>query len=190
MKLILILLIPISLLNQGCLNNKNNQEINREFIEKGQSIAKQTFDTLNKELSTAISEKGLKAAIDYCNLNASSITSIYEKEEITSISRTAIKFRNPANAPDSLEMLVLNEYGSSKERGDTLSHRLIVNDTEIHYFKPILLNNKCLLCHGDPNTEIQPEVLEQIKNKYPGDLATGFRKDDLRGMWHIVFNKK
>ena len=190
MKLILILLIPISLLNQGCLNNKNNQEINKEFIEKGQSIVKQTFDTLNKELSTAISEKGLKAAIDYCYLNASTITSIYENKAITSISRTAIKFRNPANAPDSLEMLVLNEYGSSKERGDTISHRLIVNETEIHYFKPILLDNKCLLCHGDPNTEIQSEVLEQIKNKYPGDLATGFRKDDLRGMWHIVFNKK
>jgi len=174
---ILILLISVSLLNQGCLNRKNNQEIKREFIEKGQSIAKQTFDTLNKELSAAISEKGLRAAIDYCSLNASSITSIYEKEEITSISRTAIKFRNPANAPD-------------KERGDTISHRLIVNETEIHYFKPILLDNKCLLCHGDPNTEIQPEVLEQIKNKYPDDLATGFRKDDLRGMWHIVFNKK
>lgn len=190
MKRIIILLVTVWLLNQGCLNSKNNQDINKEFIEKGQSIAKQTFDTLNKELSAAISEKGLKAAIDYCNLNASNITSIFEKEEIKSISRTAIKFRNPANAPDSLEMLVLNEYGSSKERGDSIGHKLIIKETEIHYFKPILLDNRCLLCHGDPKTEIQPEVLKQIKIKYPNDLATGFQKDDLRGMWHIVFNKK
>lgn len=190
MKRILILLISVWLLNQGCLNSKNNQDINREFIEKGQSIAKQTFDTLNKELSAAISEKGLKAAIDYCNLNASDITAIYEKGEVASISRAAIKFRNPANAPDSLEIIVLNEYVSSKERGDTVSHRLIINETEIHYFKPILLDNRCLLCHGDPKTEMPPEVLEQIRNKYPDDLATGFQKDDLRGMWHIVFNKK
>lgn len=190
MKRILIFLISVWLLNQGCVNSKNNQDVKKVYLEKGQSIAKQTFDTLNRELSAAISEKGLIAAIDYCNLNASDITSIYEKEEVSSISRTAIKFRNPANAPDSLELLVLNEYASSKERGDTISHKLIIDETEIHYFKPILLDNKCLLCHGVPKTEIQPEVLEQIKNNYPDDLATGFRKDDLRGMWHIVFNKK
>jgi hypothetical protein len=45
----------------------------------------------------------------------------------------------------------------------------------------------CLLCHGDPGTQIAPETMSTIDNLYPNDLATGYALNDFRGVWKITF---
>lgn len=45
------------------------------------------------------------------------------------------------------------------------------------YYAPIVLNLPwCLSCHGEPGTDIKPDVLDQIKKTYPTDEATGFKQ--------------
>jgi hypothetical protein len=60
----------------------------------------------------------------------------------------------------------------------------------IHYFKPIILQPMCWSCHGIAGSDIQPGAMEEIKKRYPSDLAIGFSEGDLRGMWHIRFPRK
>jgi hypothetical protein len=172
------------------MHRKSSEALNLIIFEKGDYLTNITQDTLKKELFAAIGSKGVVNAIDYCKLNASLITSIYESENVNSITRAAIKYRNPQNAPDSLESIVLSEYESLKNSNKPLNPRVIRDPSGIHYFKPILTNNACLVCHGSPGNEINTEVYEQIQYSYPNDLAIGFKEGDLRGMWHVVFNEK
>ncbi len=48
----------------------------------------------------------------------------------------------------------------------------------------------CLVCHGTPGTQIANETLAIIKERYPNDLATGYKSDELRGIWVIEMDKK
>ncbi len=46
--------------------------------------------------------------------------------------------------------------------------------------------------HGQGHTsnDILPEHVALIKELYPNDQATGYKVNQLRGMWSVVFNKK
>jgi hypothetical protein len=160
----------------------------KAYSIRGDSIVKLTFDTLRTALIKSMGEKGAALSIEYCNINAYPITSLHAKEGIT-IRRTAERYRNPGNTPDSIEKIVLTNYLSTIDKKQPLESSIIESGNKVHYFKPIILQAMCLNCHGDKNIEIQPDVWESIQQKYPGDLAYGFKEGDLRGAWHIIFPK-
>ena len=159
----------------------------RKFYSiKGDSIVKITFDTLRAALTDQISEKGVVAAIEYCNVNAYPITTLFAKEGIM-IRRAAARFRNPGNSPDSLEKTVIDSYLFSIRSKQSLNDTLVQQPGSMHFFKPIILQAMCKNCHGDLLLDISPAALKEIKKRYPDDLATGFKEGDLRGIWHVVF---
>ena len=158
----------------------------------GNSIAKKTFDTLRNSLQSAISQSGVDGAVPYCKTAAYSLTNIYASDSVT-IRRTALKYRNPTNKPDTSEERILKIFASLKEQG-------IINDSikpiteaskngEVHFYKPIMLLQMCASCHGSKSTDIQPPVWKAINTLYPLDMAYDFKTGDLRGMWHITFLK-
>jgi hypothetical protein len=51
----------------------------------------------------------------------------------------------------------------------------------IEYARPILVQERCLTCHGD-RERLAPGVRELLAARYPLDQATGYRVGDLRGM--------
>jgi methyl-accepting chemotaxis protein len=53
--------------------------------------------------------------------------------------------RNPNNTPTSLEAAVLKEMADKN-----LNEKIIFEDDQIRYFRPIRLTKECLFCHGDP----------------------------------------
>jgi hypothetical protein len=102
-----------------------------------------------------------------------------------------LKVRNPGNAPDSLEQLILQEMERDTKTQKEIKAKLVRSlSGEVHYFKPILLQPMCLNCHGTPQTQIQPATLNKIKELYPNDQAIDFKEGDLRGIWHIIFRRK
>lgn len=153
------------------------------YIREGNIIVTKTFDTLRSTLTLTMAEKGFVQAISLCNEAAYPITLVYAKEGIT-IRRASDRYRNPKNMADSLESAILAEF--KKDR----SPRVVRMKDEVHYIKPIVVQAMCLYCHGLPDTEIKPEVLAAIREKYPDDRATGYREGDLRGLWHVVFKAK
>lgn len=189
------LIIAIALITVlSCKNSGKHQQsvITAKEIKaysvRGDSIVKLTFDTLRTALVKSIGEKGAALSISYCNVNAYPITSLYAKEGIT-IRRTAERYRNPGNSPDSIEKIVLKNYLTSVDKKQPLENMIIEAGNKVHYFKPIILQAMCLNCHGDKNIDIHPDVWQSIHQKYPGDLAYGFKEGDLRGAWHVSFPK-
>ena len=160
----------------------------REQANADQLIAR-TFDTLRNALQSSMAKSGATGAIDFCQVNAYPITSSYANND-TLIRRAALRFRNPANQPDTLENRILLEFQSSLAEGKNLAPKLIRRADSIHYFKPIQLQAMCITCHGDPTSAIAAATLAAIQSKYPDDRAVGFKENELRGMWHIKWLRK
>jgi Protein of unknown function (DUF3365) len=179
----------------SCQNNDKGKDgplsatEQKQYSINGDSIVKLTFDTLRSALQQSMKEKGVAGAIEYCNVNAYAITSLYAKDDII-IRRTAEKYRNPGNAPDSIEKIVFAHYISFIKNKQPLENVVLESSGNIHYFKPIILQRMCTNCHGIANSDIQAGVIEEIRKRYPADMATGFSEGDLRGMWHIRFIRK
>ncbi|MGB4884810.1 MAG: DUF3365 domain-containing protein, partial [Ferruginibacter sp.] len=187
-----ISILVIALFTACNNSNKNNDSIKSDYTKMGNSIVKKTFDTLRSSLQTAISQSGFEGAVPYCKTAAYSLTNIYASDSVT-IRRTALKYRNPRNKPDTSEERILKIFASLKEQG-------IINDSikpiteeskngEVHFYKPIMLQQMCASCHGSKSTDIQPSVWKAINALYPFDMAYDFKTGDLRGMWHIRFTK-
>ena len=51
-----------------------------------------------------------------------------------------------------------------------------------HYFRRIVVQEKCLNCHGAKSK--RPDF---VKEKYPKDQAFDFKVGDLRGLYHVTF---
>jgi hypothetical protein len=186
----LILFFAVILFSMACNNKSEETTTNNEaFIHKGDSIVKITFDTLRTALTNAIGQKGFTGALQYCNVQALPITSLYASHDIT-INRVSDKNRNPANALSELDKLQWEKFKIAFEKKDSLRAAIVDNKEDIHYYKPILMQGMCLSCHGTPDKEISKELLTQISTLYPEDKATGYKTGDLRGMWHVLFKKK
>lgn len=97
----------------------------------------------------------------------------------------AARVRNPANAPDSLEAEILSRFAAAMEAGvppvDTaFTVRRADGSHELQYARPLFVMERCLTCHGDPGA-MSPSVKKLLAERYPQDVATGYRAGDLRG---------
>ena len=159
------------------------------YLQKGNQIAKSTFDTLRTVLLKPIGEKGYAGAVKFCNVQALPVTSVYASEGIT-VSRVTDKNRNPANRLQGMDKEQWQRYIEAAAKGDSLQAAVITAENKVHYYKPILIQPMCLGCHGAAGKEIASDLLPVLDSLYPGDKARGYKTGDLRGMWHIVFDKK
>lgn len=157
-------------------------------IVAGDRIVAETFDTLRQSLMSAIQEKGVSGAIPFCSENAVSLTTAYA--DTVAIRRTALRVRNPQNAPDSLETYVLQSWQGDVRSDRTPVGKVVRTKGQIHYFKPIMMQALCMNCHGAPQLNIQPATLSAIKERYPDDLAIDFVEGELRGSWHLIFDQE
>jgi Protein of unknown function (DUF3365) len=160
------------------------------YTKKGNAIVALTFDTLRNSLLNVISTQGMDGAIPFCNENAYSLTTTYSDSVV--VRRTALRYRNPDNRPDSLEQAILDEINTNLLSGGKPETKVVRRSSmkEIHFFKPILMQPMCLNCHGTPGKQIQNNTLARIQQLYPDDRAVDFKEGDLRGVWHIVFKSQ
>jgi hypothetical protein len=156
-----------------------------EWINRGDSVVKKTFDTLRNTLKQAISTKGVAGAVQFCNTEALRLTAIYSGSSIR-IKRISEKTRNAANTPDSLEKSFLASFNALTASNAKPTIFREENGT-IHYFKPIFMQALCLHCHGNPGQQIQTETWQKIQELYPNDQATGYSDSSFRGLWHVTF---
>jgi hypothetical protein len=180
----------------GCTGKKSdnklevadNYVVDSVYVQVGKNIVASTFDTLRSSLLMAIGSKGVDGAITFCNEKAYPLTATYADSVV--IRRTALRYRNPNNKPDSLELLVFDEM-EGLMKSAKIPNAKVVRSTatgEIHFFQPILLQAMCMNCHGTPGKHIQDATLTRIQQLYPEDRAVNFKEGDLRGLWHIIFN--
>ena len=159
------------------------------ILEKGKKLTAFTFSKLSTVLKSKMKEGGVHEAISYCNVSAFSLVDSISKENNVTIKRVSLKYRNPANQPDSLEAVVINNFKNSIENKTEVKPVVYSDSSSDLYFAPILTKGLCLSCHGTPGKHISESDYAFILEKYPNDKAINFSSGDLRGIWSISFNQ-
>jgi hypothetical protein len=134
-----------------------------------------------KELAAALKAGGPENAVRVCGDVATRVAAEVSTEQGIRVARTALRVRNPGNAPDAWERKVLLQWEAS---GVALPFGEEV-DGSLRWMKPITLGTLCLPCHGGAG-DIPGPVAALLKERYPADAATGFRDGDLRGAFTVT----
>ena len=167
----------------------------RDYKNTTKVILNESFSelmpALMKELQARISTKGVKEAVSMCSEQAIPLTQQKEKElfekykskygiKNLEIKRISLKNRNAKNTPDPIEEKVLKSWTASKVEPVVMQEgKTYYGLTPIRIIQPL-----CLSCHGK-ETEIDPQVLSEIKKRYPADKATGYILNELRGAFSV-----
>ena len=158
-------------------------------LEKGAMITDASFQALSGKLQQAMEKGGPSHAVEFCSLNALSIVDSLSELHGAKIRRTSDRIRNVNDLPDQDEARVLqNMLGEWKltDNSATLSHRVELVDDSVAYYRPIFINSPaCLKCHGMSGSTLDSAAQTAIDVRYQNDLATGYRPNDLRGMWSV-----
>ncbi len=196
MKLLItvIIIAMIIMLNLGCGSSEKSDS--EKFVKKmvisehpeilsllqrssEAKIANFMYD-LKWELVQSMQSGGPINAIDVCSESAPEIAM---KNAATGwdISRVTDKSRNPNNLADSLELTILDRF----QKMDSLPNSIYIwKDSTYYHFKPIIIGEVCLNCHGSKD-QLTDGLAEKLFEMYPEDKALDYKVGDFRGMFVV-----
>lgn len=152
-------------------------------LERSRALAAAFQQQLGGELQAALGRGGPAEAIRVCRDVAPEIAARFSAESGARVSRTALRVRNPGNAPDDHAAAVLREFAGATAQRDGPPERFdVAADGSARYLRAIILQPMCAACHG---TELAPEAVPVLAELYPDDQATGFAVGELRGAFLI-----
>lgn len=157
------------------------------WVEDARSGSAALGSQLQKALQAAMAEGGPVAGIEVCRIQAPEIAETVSSPRMQ-VGRTALRVRNPDNAPDSLEARVLEEFERRLAEGEApgqIESFVIRRQGERrygHWMKAIPTQGLCTACHG---SDLSPELEAAIDAAYPQDQARGFSVGDLRGAFSV-----
>ena len=161
-----------------------------DWVEHSRQLALQLGSELKGELGKAMAAGGPVAAIDVCRTRAPAIAARLSSESGATVGRTALRVRNPANAPEGLQRTLLEQFSSELASGKfTLPLEAAFEirrgeQVERRYMRAIPTEPVCLTCHGKT---LAPELAAAIARDYPNDQATGFEQGQLRGAFTVTW---
>lgn len=157
-------------------------------IKENRAAIKAFGGQLKGELKKGMKAGGPVNAIGVCNLQAPVIASQVSSAKGIEVARTSLKLRNPGNAPDAWEHMVLRQFEMRKRAGEDVSKMdyfsiMPENGKPVfRYMKAIGTEAICTTCHG---TDIDAKVVEKLDSLYPLDQARGFKAGDIRGAFTL-----
>ena len=181
----------------SCKNEKKN-EINpvkeTEIISNadlGLKYAMSTKAELGKNLMGTIQSKGTEEAVTFCNIKAFPLTDSMAVVHNATIKRVSDKPRNSNNVASLKEIDHIEKFKKELASGQEIKPIIESLDNDsIQFYYPIVTNKMCLQCHGEPNKDIKPIVLEKITALYPADKAVGYSEDQVRGIWSVTMKNQ
>ena len=187
MKKILSFIGVVLLIFSSCQKGLTEKD-KKEYIVKGKEIALNTAEHLEGQLTKSMKEGGVIKAVPFCNTMAMPLTVEMSEKNSASIKRTSHKVRNEKNSPNDDESRILKQYKNLLEENEPLRPVVELDESgKPHFYAPILLQQKCLTCHGVIGENVTSKTDSIIRSFYPNDIATGFTEGDLRGIWSISF---
>lgn len=163
------------------------------LLERGASYVATAFDSLSTRLQGAMRAEGPTGAVAYCQVSAEDILAAVEfpadRALNAEVRRTSLRWRSPANEPTATQRNILELMQRSHLANQAVEAKVEREGERVHYYQPIFVQPLCLNCHGKPGEDIGDETLATIDVLYPNDRARGYSAGDLRGMWHISFDR-
>lgn len=158
------------------------------LASQARSLAGNLMLSLQGELFAAMKDGGPLKAVDVCRVKAPQIATATATGTPWRIARTALKVRNPQNAPDAWETAKLEEFRKRLASGEELKSIEVFEVVPVgdrptfRYMKAIGTASPCLSCHG---ASLKPEIASKVKELYPEDQAVGFAAGQLRGAFTL-----
>lgn len=171
-------------------NEGQSSEEDLSFADIGLKYALTTKKALGKTLMSSIEEKGTNGALSFCNTRAIPITDSMSALYNAKIKRVSDKPRNPNNRANQEELTQIDFFKAKLAAENEIEPVVKENENNIQFYYPIITNGMCLQCHGVKNKQIEKSTLVKLANLYPNDKATGYKENQVRGIWSIVFEKK
>jgi len=139
---------------------------------------------LKRELKLALVagvQKGPDNAISVCKDQAPAIADSLAVDGVR-LGRTSHRLRNSANiAPEWVDPILRAYLDKESDRAPRVVS--LANNRE-GYVEPITIKPLCLACHGQ---SLAADVTAKINSMYPQDEATGFKVDELRGVYWVEY---
>lgn len=168
---------------------KYSEEGSEDYLKKGMNLALATKSVLGKNLLTAIKTKGTDQALVFCNERAMVLTDSMSANLQAKIKRVSDQNRNPDNLANDAELEYIQSAKKEIETTGQASPQMQEIDGQMVGYYPIMTNNMCLQCHGNPDTDINSKTKVALAAFYPDDKATGYTVDQLRGIWVVEMKK-
>lgn len=186
----LLPLLMLSVMPGDDANAQNPAAADAASLTTARAAVKGLGETLKTQLVAAIKAGGPVSAVSVCRTIAPEIAEDQSRAHGVSVGRTALKVRNPANAPDAFERRVLEDFvrkidaGADPAKLEYTETVVAGGEKVFRYMKAIPTTAEpCLTCHG-PNLE--PALRAEILRLYPNDQATGFAAGSLRGAFTVT----
>jgi hypothetical protein len=186
----LLIVSPLLVLLAACGPKAEESALEEAILVESQQLIGSLKEALSAELKAALQSGGVPAAIEVCRKVADPITAeVSADASDVHISRTALRFRNPGNAPDADSRAILEQWEAHvAETGQTPEPVVTRTEASIIVHAPIRLETNCLTCHGEPES-FAPEVSAALARLYPEDQAVGFKVGDLRGAFRVAYGR-
>lgn len=158
------------------------------WVLEARAKSSQLGSQLIAALQEALAEQGPTGGLQVCNLEAPQIAKRLSGKGFD-VGRTALRVRNPNNAPDAWEASVLEGFDRRMEDGANPADLEVwktetTNGKQVgRYMKAIPTGPQCVVCHGN---NLAPQLAETIERLYPQDQATGFVPGELRGAFTVI----
>ncbi len=173
-----LILVALAAVAATSCSKERPQRDDAAVVARAQAALGPFKSGLKAELAQALA-KGPEAAIDVCAERAPALARESSKDGVR-VGRSAIKLRNPANAPPAWLVPVMDDL--SKAPSGSNEHRVVsLPGGGSGYAEPIWVGPQCLGCHGE---SIAPALDAKIRERYPSDAARGFRQGDFRGVFY------
>ena len=189
-KIKIALLMALGLFIVSC-NKKPKEEkiatkVNME--DTFRIYAMQTKGILGKNLMNAINKQGTEKAIEFCSTRAIVLTDSMGTALNATIKRVSDQPRNPLNLANEDETAFINELKEKISKSEKLTSKMTESNGKTTGYFPIETNAMCLQCHGSKDLDIKPNVLKKINLLYPKDQATGYKENQIRGIFVVTQN--
>jgi len=177
-------LIVATVLLQACspVSDTGKQDTG-QFLTRSQDLANRYGLELKSELQQALVNGGPTKAILVCREKAPQIALQISRASGATVSRTSLKSRNPANAPEDWQLVVLRDFDKlGKIAADSPPPEFYVKaEPGLHgfrYMRAIPTAPLCLTCHG---SQLTADVRNALDAHYPHDAAVGYEQGEIRG---------
>lgn len=166
--------------SMACQDTAEQPPVSEADLQGAQAELAPFKEQLVEALMGSLEEGGPENAIQVCRERAPEIAAQLSVDGVE-MGRTSHKTRNPANAPQAWVEPLLAAYLESPT--DTKPKAVYLDESTVGYVEPIYVMSFCLSCHGP---SLAPDLLAEIQSVYPDDQATGFKANDLRGLFWVT----
>ncbi len=147
-------------------------------LHRGDLVILAIQSATSAELTRELTSGGPGDAIRVCHLSATALIYRLGRDEGIAAGRTAARLRAPVNAPKPWAVPVVAQYANARA-ADVEGFVVDLGD-KVGIMRPVAHRPVCSSCHG-VEEKLDARVRQELKDRYPGDRATGFKDGDLRG---------